>query len=80
MFVRSWKHSKPLPQTLIDGIRTVVFAKIEMDYQDNSTLLGFLPHLVNQVTKFSVEDKSLFFRNEQFASIKKPAIDALRGK
>ena len=38
----------PSIQTLIDEYKKLVFEKNELEYQDNSILIEFLPLLVNQ--------------------------------
>ena len=58
-FVPSEKHSKnvsPSIQTLIDELKNVVFAKVDLEYQDNSTLVELLPQLVNEDPKSDVKD------------------------
>ena len=47
----------PSVQTLIDEFKNVVFAKVELDHQNNSKLIELLPHLVNQDSKSDVKDK-----------------------
>ena len=47
----------PSTQTLIDEIKNVVFRKVDLKYQDNSTLIEVLPHLVHQDSKSDVKDK-----------------------
>ena len=47
----------PSNQTLIDELKKVVFVKVDLEYQDKSTLIELLPHLVNQKTKSDVKDK-----------------------
>ena len=44
-------------QTLIDVFKNVVFAKVDLEYRDNSALEELSPHLVNQDSKLDVEDK-----------------------
>ena len=46
----------PPIQTLIDQFENVVFRMVELEYQDNSTLMRLLTHLVNQDTKSNVKD------------------------
>ena len=42
-------------------IQKVAFAKVKVEYQDNSTLIELLPPLVNQDSKSDVKDKFLDF-------------------
>ena len=41
----------------IGDSKNVVFAKVAVEYQDISTLIELLPHLVNQDSKSDVKDK-----------------------
>ena len=43
-------------QTWIGEFSNAVFATVDLEYQDNSTLIELLPHLVNQGSKSDVED------------------------
>ena len=63
-------------QTLIDEFENVVFEKVEMEYQDYSTVVEFFPLLVNQDSKSDIK-KIKLFRNEQSASSKMLSIDPL---
>ena len=47
----------PPNRTLIDELDHVAFAKVEVEYQDESTLKELLPHLVNQDSKSDVKNK-----------------------
>ena len=51
-----FKKTSPSIQTWINEFSIVVFAKVDLEYQDNSTLVELLPHLVNQGSKSDVED------------------------
>ena len=51
-----FRNMSPSIQTWIDEFSNVVFAKVDLEYQDNSTLIELLPHLVNQSSKSDVED------------------------
>ena len=51
-----FRNMSPSIQTWIDEFSNVVFAKVDLEYQDNSTLIELLPHLVNQGSKSDVED------------------------
>ena len=44
-------------QTVTDEIKNVLFAKVELEYWNNSTLIQLLPHLHNQDSKSDVKDK-----------------------
>ena len=44
-------------QTLTDELKKAVFVKVDLEYQDKSTLLQFLPNLVNQDSNSDVKDK-----------------------
>ena len=48
-------------RTLMDKFKNVAVAKVEVEYQNNSTLKELLPHLVNQDSKSDVKDKFLDF-------------------
>ena len=50
----------PSIQTLIDEFKNVVFEKVGMECQDNSTLIELLPLLVNQD---SYPDVKIKFQN-----------------
>ena len=67
-------------QTLIDESKNVVFVKVDLDYQDNSTLIELLPNLVNQDSMSDVNDNFVIFGKELSVSSKKLSIDALKGK
>ena len=67
-------------QTLIDEFKNVVFVKVDLDYQDNSTLIDLSPNLVNQDSMSDVNDNFVIFGNELSVSSKKLSIDALKGK
>ena len=71
----------PLNYTLIEEFKNVVFKKVELEYQDNSTLKKRLTQLVNQDSKSEVKKKTnfRFLRNEQSDLIKKLSIDVLEG-
>ena len=45
----------PSIQTLIDEFKNVVFDKVELECQDNSTLVEVLPLLLNQDSKSVVK-------------------------
>ena len=47
----------PSIQTLKNEIKNVVFEKVDLEQQDNSTLKQLLPNLVNQDSKSDVKDK-----------------------
>ena len=51
-----FKKTSPSIQAWINEFSIVVFAKVDLEYQDNSTLVELLPHLVNQGSKSDVED------------------------
>ena len=51
----------PPSHTLRDEFKNVVFKKLELEYQDKSTLIKLLPHLVNQDTKIIVKVNFLIF-------------------
>ena len=44
------------PPIHTNEFKNVVFQRVEFENQDNSTLIGILPHLVNQDSKSNVED------------------------
>ena len=44
-------------QSLVEEFNKVVFAKVGLEYQDDTTLIELLPHLVNQDFKSDVKDK-----------------------
>ena len=46
----------PPIHTFIDEFKDVS-KKVELEYQDNSTKIELLPHLVNQDSKSDVKDK-----------------------
>ena len=48
-------------QTLINEFKNVVFAKVDLEYQDTSRLIELLPHLVIQDCESDVTDKFLAF-------------------
>ena len=50
-----FKKTSPSIQTWIDEFSNVL-AKVDLEYQDNATLIELLPHLVNQGSKSDVED------------------------
>ena len=50
----------PSNQTLMDDIINVVFEKVDLECQDKSILIEFLPTLFNEDSKFDVKIK---FRN-----------------
>ena len=60
----SFKEMSLSIRTLIDEIKNVVFAKVEVEYQDNSTLIKILPHLVKQDSKSNIKDRFYNFREE----------------
>ena len=64
----------PSIQTLIDEFKNAVFAQVDLEYQDNLTLIELLPHLVNQDSKSDVKDKFRDFQ-EWTVYFKKKAID-----
>ena len=70
----------PSIRTLIDEFKNVVFAKVDLEYQDISTLRKLLPHLVNQNSKSDVEHIFMIFSNDLSASKKKLSIDTFKGK
>ena len=43
-------------RTLKEEFKNVIFAKVEVEYQDNSTLIEILSQLVNQDFKSDVKD------------------------
>ena len=47
----------PSIQTLRDEFDNVVFRKVDLGHQDNSTLKEILPHLINQDSESDVKDK-----------------------
>ena len=47
----------PSIRILIDEVKYVVLAKIEVEDQDNSTQIEILPRLVNQDTQSEVKDQ-----------------------
>ena len=47
----------PSIDTLIDEFKKVVFKQVELDYQDNSTIIELLPPLVYQDSKSDVKEK-----------------------
>ena len=51
-----FKKMSPSTQTWLGEFSNVAFAKVDLEYQDNSTLIELLPHLVNQSSKSDVED------------------------
>ena len=61
----------PSNGTLIDELKNVVFAKVDVEYQNISTIKEVLPHLVNQDSTSDVKTNFLNFRNVQSASSKK---------
>ena len=46
----------PLIQTLIDEFNNVVFEKVQLEYQGNSSLIELLSHLLNQDSKSGVKE------------------------
>ena len=55
------KMSPPV-HTLIDVFQNIVLKKVELEYQDCSTLIDLSPQLVNQVSKCDVHDDSFNFQ------------------
>ena len=49
-------------QTMTDDFKDVVFARVDLEYQDNSTLIELVPHFVNQDSKSDIKDKILDFQ------------------
>ena len=45
----------PSIQSLIDEFKSVVFAKVDLEHQNKSTLIKLLPYLVNQDSKSDVK-------------------------
>ena len=70
----------PSNRTLIDDFKNVVIANVEVEYQNNSTLIKNLPHMLNQNPKSDVKDHFFFFINQQSASSSKLSIDTLKAK
>ena len=55
--LRKLKEMTPSIRTLIDESKNVILAKVEVEYQHNSTLKESLPQLVNQDSKSNVKDQ-----------------------
>ena len=51
----------PSIRTLIEEFKNVAFAKFEVEYQDKSTLIELLPHLVNEDSMFDVKNRNHYF-------------------
>ena len=60
----------PSFQTWMDEFKNVVFTKVELEYQDISTLIEFLPHLVNQDSQSDVKKTSLFLERNSLLQVK----------
>ena len=54
---RNFQKVPPPIQSLMDEFKTVVFKKVEMEYQDMSTIIELLPNLVDQDSKSDLKDK-----------------------
>ena len=66
---------------LREEVKNFVFKKVVLEYQDNSTLIKLLPHLVDQDTRSILNGIfHLFLKNEQSVSGKKTSIDTLKTK
>ena len=55
---RNIQKVSPSVQIWMENFENVDFAKVYLEYQDNSTLRQLLPHLVNQDSKS--DEKELF--------------------
>ena len=66
--------------TLIDEFKNVVFARVELEYQNYSAVKKLLPHFVYEDSKSDVKDKILLFRNEPSAKSEKLSIGLLKRK
>ena len=69
----------PSLQTMTDEFKSLVITEVDLEDQDNSTLIEMLPHLVNQDSKSGVNTNCMISMNELSVSIKKLSIDTLIG-